>query len=201
MKIILVSHPARADHVHKLQHSRVDILATVVNTVSARSGHMAALRIAAQSEERVAIMEDDAIPIRNFDELSNYWAMVRQDDMLSFYLGTGRPRQFQRMIEERINSSTKDDQADIWLPTLIHGVCYSLPTWSVNGVLARMGELENIREADFAVGAAWGTHVCYPIESLVQHRDEAPVERHPDGQVRKEPRVARCLAGPLMFNP
>lgn len=198
MKVIIVAHPSRAHHVARLQDC-LPVMTTVIDTVSAKSGHLSALRIASQLSERVAIMEDDAIPIRDFEALSDWWDMRRPDDLLSFYLGTSRPRQFQPMISERMNRADRRGDADIWLPTLIHGVCYSIPRHGVADVLARTEMLDRVLEADFAVGAAWGMPVCYPIESLVQHRDEAPVERHPDGQARSEPRVARRLAGNLMF--
>ncbi len=200
MKVIIVSHPDRAAYVARLQEC-LDVVTTVVDTVNARSGHRAALAIAAQHDERVAIMEDDAIPSRFFHALSDVWAMKRPDDLVSFYLGTGYPRQFQPMIDQRIQQADNDGNADIWLPTLIHGVCYSLPRATIPETLNRMDMLHHIGQADYAIGAAWGRPVCYPIESLVQHRDTTPVERHPDGLTRKVPRVARRLAEPLMFNP
>lgn len=199
MKIILVSHPSRAHHVSVLQQS-LPIVATVVDTVSAWSGHMTALRMASQLDERVAIMEDDAIPVKDFEKLSDHWMSARPNELLSFYLGTSRPRELQGVIQQRINGADHQGYAEIWLPTLIHGVCYSIPLADVQRVVDHMTERgTRIRQADFAVGAAWGRQVCYPLESLVQHRDETPVERHPDGMPRTEPRVARRLAGSLMF--
>lgn len=200
MKIILVSHPSRAHHVAKLQ-DKLPIMATVVDTVSAKSGHRAALRIASQVDERVAIMEDDAIPVERFDEMSDWWAMCWPDELISFYLGTSRPKQFQPMIDQLIATADKTNESLIWLPMLIHAVCYSIPRHALAEVIAGVDNLGPIKAADYAIGAAWGRPVCYPIESLVQHRDETPVERHPDGEKRIETRVARRLAGSLMFNP
>lgn len=198
MKIILVAHPSRAHHVATLQQ-HLPVMATVVDTVSARSGHMAALRLAAQLDERVAIMEDDAIPVQRFDELSDWWAMERPNDLLSFYLGTSRPRELQAHIDAKIAEADRRGHRDIWLSPLIHGVCYSIPVSGLPMVIDKMQKPSRVREADFAIGVAWGREVCYPLESLVQHRDEAPVERHPDGLERTEPRIARRLAGSLMF--
>lgn len=197
MKIIIVSHPSRAAHVAALQ-DRLNVAATVVDTTSAWSGHMTALRIAAQLDERVAIMEDDAIPVKDFDALSDWWAMTRPNDLISFYLGTSRPRELQGVIAHKIAEADRRNQADIWLSPLIHGVCYSIPTAGLARVIDIMQKPSRIREADYAIGVAWGREVCYPLESLVQHRDEAPVERHPDGLPRSEPRIARRLAGSLM---
>lgn len=199
MNIILVSHPSRAAHVHALQQ-KLPVVTTVVDTVNALSGHRTALRLALSHGERVVIMEDDAIPVEGMPELARGWCDAYPDVLISFYLGTSRPRDYQTMVADRIKKADSFGDDLIWLPTLIHGVCYSIPTWAIPGVLTRMDQLSRIKEADFAIGAAWGAPVCYPLESLVQHRDEAPVERHPDGQARIEPRVARRLAAPLMFN-
>lgn len=198
MKVIIVGHPSRAAHIGKLV-THLPVVATVVDTISAWSGHNTALRLASQCDERVAIMEDDAIPVEQWDALSDWWDMQRPHDLISFYLGTSRPREFQSLIDMRIRQAELIGEKDIYLSRLIHGVCYSVPRAHVHVVVERMNRER--READFAIGNAWGRSVCYPIESLVQHRDEAPVEKHPDGEPRKELRVARRLAGSLMFEP
>ena len=198
MKIILVSHPSRVEQVHQLQQ-HLPIVTTVINSVSAKDGHRQALMHAESMRGRVVIMEDDAIPVRGFMELAEFWCEAHPEDLLSFYLGTSRPRQFQSLVEERMRIADLQGRSELSLPTLIHAVCYSIPAGSVSTVLDRLDKLPLIREADFAIGAAWARSVVYPVESLVQHRDETPVERHPDGQIRTEPRVARRLAGPLMF--
>lgn len=200
MKIIVVSHPSRAAHVEKLC-KHLAVLTIVINTISARSGHLMALKLAQQHDERVAIMEDDAIPVENFDSLSDLWALAHPDDMLSFYLGTSRPVEFQRIVDNRITLAESFGDTAIRIPKLLHAVCYSIPPKYLHAVVTYMGAGSRIPEADFAIGAAWGREVVYPIESLVQHRDETPVERHPDGARRSQPRVARRLAGPLMYQP
>lgn len=199
MKIILVSHPDRARHVHTLQQ-HLPIVTTVINTVSALDGHRQALYYAEQQRGRVVIMEDDAIPVREFESLADFWFNAHPDDLLSFYLGTSRPRELQAMVAERMRIADMQSRAELSLPTLIHGVCYSIPENQISRVLDALSK-SPIKSADYAIGASWGRHVVYPLESLVQHRDEAPVERHPDREPRVEPRVARRLAGPLMFNP
>ena len=200
MNVIVVAHPDRLKWVELLQR-HISVVAVVVDTVSARSGHLTALRLASQHDERVVIMEDDAIPVEGFDERSDWWADARPGDLLSFYLGTSRPKQFQALVDKRMAVADEKGDIALCLPQLIHGVCYSIPQQNVAEVVYRMERLNRVREADFAIGAAWGREVCYPLESLVQHRDETPVERHPDGQPRTEARVARRLAAPLMFNP
>jgi hypothetical protein len=198
MNIILVSHPSRAHYVHLLQQN-LPVMTTVINTVSAKDGHRQALMHAERTKGRVIIMEDDAIPVRDFESLAKFWCDAHPDALLSFYLGTSRPFQFQALIAERMRIADLQNRGEITLPTLIHAVCYSIPEGQVSRVLDSLDGVTQTKEADFAIGAAWGRSVVYPVESLVQHRDGSPVERHPDGMVRSEPRVARRLAGSLMF--
>ncbi|TYD48236.1 hypothetical protein FNN14_21455, partial [Cronobacter sakazakii] len=51
------------------------------------------------------------------------------------------------------------------------------------------------KPADYAVGDACGGPVIYPCNSLVDHADGLPVEKHPDRQPRRERRRAWRLHG------
>ncbi|MDU2247827.1 MAG: hypothetical protein E7E06_09345 [Enterobacter hormaechei] len=119
------------------------------------------------------------------------WLARFPDDMLSFYLGTGRPPQYQMQIAERLIVADKTRADYITLSRLIHGVCYSVPPKHVQRVLSRW---DNSKPADYAVGDAWGGSVIYPCYSLVDHADGEPVERHPDSAPRTERRRAWRLA-------
>jgi hypothetical protein len=64
--------------------------------------HRRALEWAAEQSCRVVVLEDDALPVHGFTEkVTTGWRGSR-DDMLSFYLGTGRPPQYQMQIAERL---------------------------------------------------------------------------------------------------
>lgn len=119
------------------------------------------------------------------------WLNRFPDSLVSFYLGTGRPPQYQMQIAERFVAADKIHASHITLPRLIHGVCYSLPPESINRVLYRW---DSSKPADYAVGDAYGGSVIYPCYSLVDHADGEPVERHPDSAPRTERRRAWRLA-------
>lgn len=194
-QVIIVGHHSRVEWVAQLQRALPGAAAIVdYADEGAQAGHRKALALAALAKERCIIIEDDAIPVVGFMQLAKQWCDKFPNDLISFYLGTGRPVSWQARVDDAL-AHTVDDF--IVLPRLIHGVCYSIPTAHVERVLRRMQDSDD--GADFAIGRAWGRSVIYPVESLVEHRDGPSVERHPDREPRTERRVARNLAGPLMY--
>lgn len=129
--------------------------------------------------------------MQGFTDKVTDWLVRFPDDMLSFYLGTGRPPQYQKEIAGMLVDADRVCGDHIVLSKLIHGVCYSPP----HGRLARMLNAWNkTLAADYAVGEAFGGRVIYPCYSLVDHADLQTVERHPDNEPRAERRRAWRLA-------
>ncbi|MEG6454532.1 hypothetical protein QCN15_16595 [Enterobacter cloacae] len=153
--------------------------------------HRRAIEWASEQPCRVVVLEDDALPVDGFTEKVMDWLARFPDDMLSFYLGTGRPPQYQKEIAGMLVDADRVYGDHIVLSKLIHGVCYSPP----QGRLARMLNTWNkTLAADYAVGEAFGGRVIYPCYSLVDHADLPTVERHPDNEPRTERRRAWRLA-------
>ncbi|CZZ76857.1 hypothetical protein ACJBF7_22820 [Enterobacter sp. 04-C-01-SI_S15] len=153
--------------------------------------HRRAIEWAAEQPCRVVVLEDDALPVHGFTEKVTDWLARFPDDMLSFYLGTGRPPQYQKEIADWLIVADKSRADFITLQRLIHGVCYSIPPQSVSRVLSQW---DRSKPADYAVGDAYGGAVVYPCYSLVDHADGESVERHPDAAPRTERRRAWRLA-------
>lgn len=153
--------------------------------------HRRALEWASKQDCRVVIIEDDALPLSESVDGFRQWIDEYPDHLISFYLGTGRPPQYQSQIAERLIEADKTRTNYITLPRLIHGVCYSVPPHHIERVLARW---DSSKPADYAVGDAYGGEVIYPCYSLVDHADGEPVERHPDLTPRTERRRAWRLA-------
>ncbi|KAB2680329.1 hypothetical protein [Brucella pseudintermedia] len=190
MKIVVVAHYSRRDRAERLAgrlgaHVVMDEIGN-----GALFGHRKALEWCSVQDERCVIMEDDALPVPDFRAKAQAWLDDYPDSLLSFYLGTGRPPQYQPQIAHAVTYAD-DPDAVLCLPQLIHGVCYSIPQQYVRAVVER---LPLIGAADFAIGNAWravsGEPVVYTIQSLVDHDDLPSVEVHPDGQKRTEPRRA-----------
>ncbi|EPP0613263.1 hypothetical protein AB4O86_13075 [Enterobacter hormaechei] len=186
-KFCVVGHHARRQQAEALALSISAHLLIDEGDGGANANHRRALEWAACQPCRVVVLEDDALPVDGFTETVTDWLARFPDDMLSFYLGTGRPPQYQMQIAERLIVADKTQADYITLPRLIHGVCYSVPQQHIERVLARW---DSSKPADYAVGDAYGGAVVYPCYSLVDHADGEPVERHPDLAPRTERRRA-----------
>ncbi|HED1242775.1 TPA: hypothetical protein R4S04_000596 [Enterobacter bugandensis] len=191
VKFVVVGHHSRIGHAQRLAALLDSHLLIDDGNHGANWNHRRALEWAAEQPCRVVVLEDDAMPVPWFAELVVDWLTRFPDDMLSLYLGTGRPPQYQMQIAERLIIADKNQADYITMPRLIHGVCYSVPPQHMDRVLSRW---DSSKPADYAVGDAYGGAVVYPCYSLVDHADGEPVERHPDSAPRTERRRAWRLA-------
>lgn len=187
IKFVVVGHHARRSQAAALATSLQAHLLIDEGDNGANWNHHRALEWAAAQPCRVVVVEDDAEPVSNFLTQVEGWLQRYPDSLVSFYLGTGRPPQYQMQIAERLIVADKTRADFITLPRLIHGVCYSVPKQQIERVLTRW---DSRKPADYAVGDAFGAAVIYPCWSLVDHADGDPVERHPDGSQRTERRQA-----------
>lgn len=190
IKFVVVGHHNRLGQAQRLAALLDAHLLIDDGNHGANWNHLRALEWAAQQSRRVIVMEDDALPIHGFMRLAGEWLARLPDSLVSFYLGTSRPPQWQSTIAEKLSHGSDT----ITLPTLIHGVCYSIPPGEIAGILERW---PHHLAADFAIGRAWGREVLYLSRSLVEHADGPSVERHPDGKARTEARRAWALADTL----
>ncbi|WP_417299353.1 hypothetical protein [Enterobacter kobei] len=191
IKFVVVGHHTRLGQAQRLAALLNAHLLIDDGDHGANWNHRRAIEWAAEQSCRVVILEDDALPVRGFRDKLTGWLARFPGDMLSFYLGTGRPPQYQMQIAERLISADKVRSDFIMLQRLIHGVCYSIPPQSINRVLSQW---DCCKPADYAVGDAYGGAVVYPCWSLVDHADGEPVEQHPDAAPRTERRRAWRLA-------
>lgn len=191
VKFVVVGHHSRLASAALLAGELGAHLLIDEGNHGANWNHRRALEWAACQPCRVVVLEDDALPVHGFTEKVTGWLVRFPDDMLSFYLGTGRPPQYQKEIAGMLVDADRVCGDHIVLSKLIHGVCYSPP----QGRMAHMLNAWNkTLAADYAVGEAFGGRVIYPCYSLVDHADLPTVERHPDNEPRTERRRAWRLA-------
>ncbi|HCM9497769.1 TPA: hypothetical protein N5O02_001840 [Enterobacter asburiae] len=192
VKFVVVGHHSRIGHAQRLAALLDAHLLIDDGNRGANWNHRRALEWAAEQTCRVIVVEDDAQPSSSLTVLViGHWLNRFPDSLVSFYLGTGRPPQYQMQIAERLILADKTNADYITLPRLIHGVCYSVPPQHINRVLSRW---DSSKPADYAVGDACGGAVVYPCYSLVDHADFESVECHPDSAPRTERRKAWRLA-------
>ncbi|ENO7474841.1 hypothetical protein [Citrobacter freundii] len=191
VKFVVVGHHSRLASAALLADELGSHLLIDEGNHGANWNHRRAIEWAAEQPCRVVVLEDDALPVSGFADKVADWLTRFPDDMLSFYLGTGRPPQYQKEIAGMLVDADRVCGDHIVMSKLIHGVCYSPPP----GRLARMLSAWNkTLAADYAVGEAFGGRVVYPCYSLVDHADMPTVERHPDNEARTERRRAWRLA-------
>lgn len=191
MKFCVVGHHSRRDMAMRLADS-LDALTLIDDgDHGANWNHRRAIEWSSLQDCRVVILEDDALPLPGFTESAGDWLVRFPDNLISFYLGTGRPPQYQQQIAASLIDADKRRGDYITMDRLIHGVCYSPP---VSGLSRIMQNWNRTKAADYAVGDALGGKVIYPCYSLVDHADGVTVERHPDNQPRVERRRAWRLA-------
>lgn len=191
VKFVVVGHHSRIGHAQRLAALLDAHLLIDDGNHGANWNHRRALEWASEQTCRVVVVEDDAMPVGLFFTSVTSWLNRFPESLVSFYLGTGRPPQYQMQIAERLIVADKTQADYITLPRLIHGVCYSVPPQHIERVLSRW---DSSKPADYAVGDAYGGAVVYPCYSLVDHADGEPVERHPDNEPRTERRRAWRLA-------
>lgn len=187
ISFVVVGHHSRRHQAEQLAQMLNARLLIDEGQHGANWNHRRAIEWASQQDCRVVILEDDALPVPGFAHKVAEWLTRFPDELLSFYLGTGRPPQYQKEIAGMLVESDRVNSDYLVMSKLIHGVCYSLPQSRVKQVLTRWNQT---LAADYAVGDAYGSRVIYPCYSLVDHADLQTVERHPDNENRTERRRA-----------
>ncbi len=191
VKFAIVAHHSRLDAVMNLKRMLNAHFLLDDRDGGANANHRRAIEWASMQDCRVVILEDDAVLVNGFIDKVSAWLSRFPDDLLSFYLGTGRPPQYQREIAGMLVDADRTRADYLVMSRLIHGVCYSLPQRKIPQILERW---DRTLAADYAVGDAYGGRVIYPCYSLVDHADLPTVERHPDNEPRTERRRAWRLA-------
>lgn len=187
IKFVVVGHYSRWCQAEQLAESLNAYLFIDEGWHGANWNHRRAVEWASQQDCRVVILEDDAVLVNGFTEKVTAWLRRFPDDLLSFYLGTGRPPQYQLEIATKLIDADRRQTDYITINRLVHGVCYSVPLHKLQQVISRWNHRS---PADYAVGDACGGSVIYPCYSLVDHLDSGAVERHPDNSPRTERRKA-----------
>jgi len=200
MKFAVVAHHSRREQAQRLAAVLGAEIFMDEESHGSTWNHRRALVWANDQPDRVIIIEDDAIPVENFINKAALWLMRFPEHLVSYYLGTSRPPQYQPAVTEMIKAADKVGRDHILFKRLIHGVCYSVPKKDIPATLERM---DMDAAADFSIGDAWMSvsqkEICYTIYSLTEHEDGERCEFNRDGVTSRNVRKARRLSGPTQW--
>lgn len=138
------------------------------------------------------VLEDDAVPVPRFRDQLTMALQSAPTAFVGLYLGTGRPPHWQTRISQA--TARADREQAHWIVTgerLLYGVGIAIRRPLVGAMIAAVETSRLPYDqaiADWALGH--GHHIAFCWPSLVDHRDQATLIRHPDGAPRDTPRRA-----------
>lgn len=180
----IVGHPSRADSVDWLSEQVIpDVVQVDDMSFGCGKNHLLTIErtfteALATGAEWVVVMEDDALPVDNFRAHAEAALAAAPSKIVSFYLGTGYPQQYQALFAAATLSSS------CWITHkwMRHAVCYGIHRTVMLPMVAEMRKLVGKRWApDDAIGEYARQHsipISYTNPSLVDHADTTSVVTH-----------------------
>jgi len=197
LSVAVMAHPRRRT---AAEHLARQLDATLVWDERDDEWHTGARAIATYdpTADFHLVLQDDALPVPEFLEHASAALEHRPGDLVSFYLGTSRPPQWQAAVDDACMRAEDAGAAWITAPVLLHGVAVAIPTAAIPTLLTWC-ELSTI-PYDQRIGMHWRINLRRPVyyswPSLVDHHDTATLVDHDDRAPRSEPRRARMLGTP-----
>lgn len=197
LSIAIMAHPRRAAAAERLAH---ELDATIVWDELDDEWHTGRRAIAAYdpAASHHLVLQDDALPLPDFRRHAAAALEHHPDALVSFYLGTSRPPQWQLAVDDACMRAEDTGNAWISAPVLLHGVAIAIPTVEIPAMLAWCERLEV--PYDERLGMYWRyvleRPVMYTWPSLVDHDHGPTIALHRDGEHREEPRRARLVGHP-----
>lgn len=193
----IVGHTSRTDLINNLAATvRPEVVGIDDGALGCEGNHRAVWRQLADNypdARWTVVLEDDAIPVDNFDTQLEAALKVAPTPVVSLYLGRLRPPQHQAAIAACI---ARHDNAHWFVAKrLLHAVGVAIRTQYVHRMLTHLDTYPTCtRPIDEAI-ARWviveHLAVSYTWPSLVDHADTPTViTKHPDGAPRTAGRIA-----------
>lgn len=202
LEIVLISHRARRDEAGALADELgrqvaledVDIPVRVYEDngfYGEWKNHRRAIVAALErgTASHVVVIQDDAVPIPSFVREARKAVAIRPDDIISFYVGTGRP--YQAEVRQAVEEAKAAGVAWLEARRLFWGVAVVYPVVLVPAMMKRADKMPGV-PYDERMGAAlsiFGKKIFYTWPSLVDHIDGPTVIK---GRVRAEPTPRRA---------
>lgn len=177
----IVAHPTRLESVGWLTDQVApDVVQVDYDQIGCGRNHLMTIeRTHAQAvtvgADWLVIMEDDALPVENFRIHAQQCLSHSPSKIVSFYLGTGYPQQYQALFAAAVLNSS------CWITHkwMRHAVCYAIHRTIALPLLEQMRNLVGKRWApDDAIGEYARQHnlpISYTNPSLADHADTTSV--------------------------
>lgn len=170
----VVGHTSRTEQAVHLAESTAAHLALDDGTLGCTSNHTRVLNhLSAHGCSKWAVViEDDAQPVHGFHSQVDRALQAAPAPIVSFYLGTGYPRYWQKGIGRAIAKADHLNAHWILSDHLLHAVAYAIRTDLLPDLLTPLPNL--LMPIDDAI-TTWargnGHRVAYTWPSLVDHED------------------------------
>jgi hypothetical protein len=137
-----------------------------------------------QNTTHALIIQDDAQPVEGFLELAQQAIDERPNGIISYYLGTGRPKQDE--VRALIRQADRNNQHWITMQRIHWGVAWSIPTALLPSLNTFLASHHDATDRATGQWMSVNRHRCnYTWPSLVDH-DDGPTLIH-----TQQPRTAR----------
>lgn len=207
-RIGIVAHESRMGKAHNLFHEiGADRIFPDDGSLGCEGNHRwawAELSRVASDSEWIVVIEDDALPCNDFREQLDACLRSAPVDVVSLYLGKGRPKQWMDFVRQAVCQADSEDACWITGNAMLHavGVAIRGPEL-VDSFLNRSSQYTRpIDERITMWCRQFGNDVGYCWPSLLDHDDDLPTTvAHRDGQPRERGRVAWSMGTRSRWTP
>jgi hypothetical protein len=194
--IAIVAHPKRTHLANRLaEYVEAEAVLWDNEGRGVNANHLDAWHWLAEGDPRefAVVLEDDAMPCREFREQLDMVLAVAPAGVVSLYLGTGYPRQWQDSIATSVNPIGFDPHF-LTAPVLLSGVGYAVHAELIEPMISSVSKRATVMPIDEAIGVFCrdiGHRVAYTNPSIVNHIDgESLIAERRDQQARTGARRA-----------
>lgn len=208
LTIGVVAHPSRRAYADRLVDETRPAFVSY-QPLSAGAHHCAVFERLSEARAGWAVLlEDDAEPVGGFNEQLSAALAEAPTELVSLYLGGGRPPTvYHGRAEAAVARAKTEDASFILAKELFHAVGFAVKTAAVPAMLNHVAARRYL-PFDQAVGN-WARRkwrgvdpnpIAYTCPSLVDHLDLPTLVKHTDGAPRIEPRRAYHVGSRLAWN-